>query len=210
MYVLLIRIFVTVEDSWSPRAGYVFNVLWSGQAELPRVVTLFHDAVVSTAGLKMLFRLWLFGEPVDWPALRDNSPPDVQFSVKITNGDFLLDFPINTLLSCNNASAGCAPHERRLIVEVDAFRCVSERIHVLLLRWRRPLSQPVPPTTYAPPSAPPLTLAPAGSTTAGPRACAIWGRSGRRASPRHVATQAALPSTCGGGAAGLRAAPGYV
>ena len=116
-------IFVTVEDSWSPRAGYVFNVLWNEQAQLPRVVTMFYNAVVKTASLQMYFRLWLFGEPVDWPALRDNTPADTRFSIKVTNGDFLLDYPINKLLECENTTtSSCAPSDRRIIVEVDAFR----------------------------------------------------------------------------------------
>jgi hypothetical protein len=121
----LTGVFVTVEDSWTPRAGYEFSVLWSGATELPRVVTLFHDAVVKTAGLKMMFRLWLFGQPVDWPVLRDNIPPDVEFSVKQTQGDFLLDYPINALLQCTNSTGGgqdCPPRDRRMIVELDAFR----------------------------------------------------------------------------------------
>jgi hypothetical protein len=133
----LAGVFVTVEDSWSPRAGYEFSVLWSGEPQLPQVVTLFHDAIVRVAGLRMLFRLWLFGQPVDWPLLRDGSPPDAEFSVKQTQGDFLLDYPINTLLRCTNASGGggggggggsgsggedCPPRDRRMIVEVDAFR----------------------------------------------------------------------------------------
>jgi len=116
----LAGIFVTVEDSWTPRAGYEFNVLWSGMPELPSVVTLFHDAVVQTAGLRMYFRLWLFGQPVDWPLLRSGTPPDAAFSVKQTQGDFLLDFPINTLLECS--AELCPPRDRRVIVEVDAFR----------------------------------------------------------------------------------------
>jgi len=118
----LAGVFVTVEDSWAPRAGYEFSVLWSGAAELPVAVTLFHDAIVRGAGLKMVFRLWLFGQPVDWPALRDGSPPDVEFSVKQTQGDFLLDYPINSLLDCAPPPADCPPRQRRVIVEVDAFR----------------------------------------------------------------------------------------
>ena len=71
----------------------------------------------------MMFRLWLFGQPVDWPVLRDNIPPDVEFSVKQTQGDFLLDYPINALLQCSNSSGGyCPPRDRRMIVELDAFR----------------------------------------------------------------------------------------
>ena len=69
----LAGVFVTVEDSWAPRAGYEFSVLWAGAAELPVAVTLFHDALVASAGLRMVFRLWLFGEPVDWPLLRDGT-----------------------------------------------------------------------------------------------------------------------------------------
>jgi hypothetical protein len=120
----LAGIFVTVEDSWTPRAGYLFNVLWSTQAQLPRVVTLFHDAIVVGAGLGLYFRLWVFGQKVDWPTLVAGSPPDVRFSVKQTQGDFLLDYPINELLQCagDNATAGCPPRDRRIIVEVDAFR----------------------------------------------------------------------------------------
>jgi len=117
----LAGIFVTVEDSWAPRAGYEFSVLWRTQAELPRVVTLFHEAVVGAARLQLIFRLWVFGEPVDWPTLRDNSPPDVRFSIKQTQGDFLLDYPINALLECAPGDA-CAPRDRRVIVELDAFR----------------------------------------------------------------------------------------
>lgn len=117
----LAGVIITVEDSWSPRAGYVFNVLWSGAAQLPKVVTLFHEAIVGVAGLQMYFRLWLFGEPVNWPVLRDGSPPDVRFSVKQTQGDFLLDFPINELLVCD-AKHNCPPADRRIVVEVDAFR----------------------------------------------------------------------------------------
>ena len=113
-------IFVTVEDSWTPRAGYVFNVLWSEQSQLPVVVNLFHDAIVNTGGKQLYFRLWVFGEPVDWPNLRDNTSPDVRFSVKQTQGDFLLDFGINNLLKCINGT--CPAHDRRLIIEVDAFR----------------------------------------------------------------------------------------
>ena len=116
----LAGIFVTVEDSWTPRAGYEFNVLWQGMPELPGVVTLFHDAVVATAGLKMFFRLWLFGQPVDWPLLRNGTPPDAAFSVKQTQGDFLLDYPINELLKCS--ADLCPPRDRRVIVELDAFR----------------------------------------------------------------------------------------
>ena len=116
----LAGIFVTVEDSWTPRAGYVFNVLWSTQSQLPVVVNLFHDAIVNTAGKQLYFRLWVFGEPVDWENLKDNTPADVRFSVKQTQGDFLLDFGINTLLKCVNGT--CPAHDRRLIIEVDAFR----------------------------------------------------------------------------------------
>lgn len=118
----LAGVFVTVEDSWTPRAGYEFSVLWSGAAELPVAVTLFHSALVASAGLRMVFRLWLVGQPVSWPALRDGTPPDVEFSVKQTQGDFLLDFPLNALLSCAPPPADCPPRQRRMIVEVDAFR----------------------------------------------------------------------------------------
>jgi len=65
--------------------------------------------------------LWLFGAPVDWPVLRDGSPPDVRFSVKQTQGDFLLDYPINALLVCD-AKGNCPPRDRRIVVEVDAMR----------------------------------------------------------------------------------------
>lgn len=64
----------------------------------------------------MVFRLWTIGKAVDWPTLRDGSPPGIKFSAKITNGDFVLDFPINPLLN------GTAPSERRFMVLTDAFR----------------------------------------------------------------------------------------
>jgi hypothetical protein len=125
-------IFVTVEDSWTPRAGYVFNVLWSTQAELPRVVNMFHNAIVGLSQKQLYFRLWVFGETVDWNNLVTNTPTDVRFSVKQTQGDFLLDYDINALLKCINGSdqilpssfntSLCPPHDRRLIIEVDAFR----------------------------------------------------------------------------------------
>ncbi len=60
-------------------AGYDFNVLWSKPEQLPVVVTVFYDAVTVTAGLNMTFRLWLFGQPVNWTSLRDGSPPGVAF-----------------------------------------------------------------------------------------------------------------------------------
>lgn len=113
-------IVVTVEDSWTPRAGYEFNVLWSGAAELPVAVSLFYDAIVPT-GLQMVFRLWLFGQPVDWPVLRSGTPDAVRLSVKQTQGDFLLDYEINQLLECS-AGGDCPPRDRRMTVEVDAFR----------------------------------------------------------------------------------------
>ena len=116
----LAGIVLTVEDSWTPRAGYVFNVVWSTPAQLPVAVTAFYDAVVGTAGLRMVFRLWLFGQPVNWPQLRDGSPAGTAFSVKQTQGDFLLDFPINPLLLCN--ATLCPAKDRPLMVEVDAFR----------------------------------------------------------------------------------------
>ncbi len=115
----LAGIFVTVEDSWTPRASYEFSVLWQAQPQLPVVVTLFHDALAA-ARLRLIFRLWVFGQPVDWPHLVANSPPDVEFSIKQTQGDFLLDYPINKLLLCTPAQ--CPPRDRRIIVEVDAFR----------------------------------------------------------------------------------------
>ena len=111
----LAGIIVTVEDSWTPRAGYEFNVLWSGQAELPVVVSLFYDAIVPT-GLQMIFRLWLFGQAVDWPLMRSGTPNATRLSVKVTQGDFLLDYPINQLFEC--ASGDCPPRDRRMIVEV--------------------------------------------------------------------------------------------
>jgi hypothetical protein len=116
----LAGIVLTVEDSWTPRAGYVFNVVWSTPAQLPVAVTAFYNAIVSTSGLKLIFRLWLFGKPVDWPQLRDGSPANASFSVKQTQGDFLLDFPINPLLLCNKSL--CPARDRALMVEVDAFR----------------------------------------------------------------------------------------
>lgn len=116
----LAGIVVTVEDSWTPRAGYEFNVLWSGQEELPVAVSLFYDAIVPT-GLAMLFRLWLFGAPVNWPVLRAGIPNATRLSVKITQGDFLLDYHINSLLQCG-AGGSCPPKDRRIIVETDAFR----------------------------------------------------------------------------------------
>lgn len=95
-------------------------------SQLPAAVTAFWDAVVGTAGLRMVFRLWLFGQQVDWPQLRDGSPVATAFSVKQTQGDFLLDFPINPLLLCTgNGSDGsglCPARDRPLMVEVDAFR----------------------------------------------------------------------------------------
>lgn len=115
----LAGIFVTVEDSWTPRASYEFSVLWTAQVDLPKVVTLFHDAL-ATASLRLVFRLWVFGEPVNWKVLIDNSPPSVEFSIKQTQGDFLLDYPINDLLKCTPTL--CPPKDRRVIVEVDAFR----------------------------------------------------------------------------------------
>jgi hypothetical protein len=116
----LAGVVVTVEDSWAPRAGYEFTVMWTTQPQLPEVVTLFHDAINGTAGLRMIFRLWLFGQTVDWTTLRDGSPPGAEFSVKQTQGDFLLDYPINQLLECSGGD--CPPRDRRMIVEVDAFR----------------------------------------------------------------------------------------
>jgi hypothetical protein len=115
----LAGIFVTVEDSWTPRASYQFSVLWSAQPQLPAVVTLFH-AALAEAHLRLVFRLWVFGEPVDWANLIAHSPPDVEFSIKQTQGDFLLDYPLNTLLQCTPQQ--CPPKDRRVIVEVDAFR----------------------------------------------------------------------------------------
>jgi hypothetical protein len=115
----LAGILVTVEDSWTPRAGYEFSVLWDAQPQLPAVVTLFH-AALGAAQLRLIFRLWVFGQPVDWPHLVANSPADVEFSIKITQGDFLLDYPINNLLLCTPQQ--CPPKDRRVIVEVDAFR----------------------------------------------------------------------------------------
>lgn len=113
---------VTVEDSWAPRAGYEFSLLWSTQPQLPEVVSMFHDAINATAGLRMMFRLWVFGETIDWPTLAAGSPPGAEFSVKQSQGDFLLDSPLNALLQCNATSGDCPPRDRRMIVEVDAFR----------------------------------------------------------------------------------------
>jgi hypothetical protein len=118
----LAGIVLTVEDSWTPRAGYVFNVVWNTPSQLPVTVTAFYDAVVGTAGLRMIFRLWLFGQQVDWPQLRDGSPAGVAFSVKQTQGDFLLDYPINPLLQCNVTAGLCPARDRSMMVEIDAFR----------------------------------------------------------------------------------------
>jgi hypothetical protein len=115
----LAGIFVTVEDSWTPRASYEFSVLWNKQPQLPVVVTLFRNALAA-AKLRLVFRLWVFGEPVDWSGLVANSPADVEFSIKQTQGDFLLDYPINDLLKCT--AELCPPRDRKIIVEVDAFR----------------------------------------------------------------------------------------
>jgi hypothetical protein len=43
----LAGIFVTVEDSWTPRASYEFSTLWKTQPQLPVVVTLFHAALTA-------------------------------------------------------------------------------------------------------------------------------------------------------------------
>jgi hypothetical protein len=98
----LAGIFVTVEDSWTPRASYEFSVLWSEQPQLPVVVTLFRNALAA-AKLRLVFRLWVFGEPVDWHGLVANSPADVEFSIKQTQGDFL-----RALNAHNAAPARCA------------------------------------------------------------------------------------------------------
>ena len=109
-------IVATVTDSWSPRANYTFVTLWSTTAQLAEVATIFYDAIVTTGQKDLVFRLWVLGQTVDWPTLRDNTPPGVEFSVKQTEGDFLLDYPINNLLNST------APSEKRFMVLVDAFR----------------------------------------------------------------------------------------
>ena len=116
----LTGIFVTVEDSWAPRAGYTFSVLLSSTADMARAITLFHDAVFMTANLTLYFRLWAFGEAIDWQRIKEGTPDDVRLSIKQTSGDFLLDYPINPLLTCQGSD--CPPQDRRVIVEVDAFR----------------------------------------------------------------------------------------
>jgi hypothetical protein len=130
----LTGIFITVEDSWAPRAGYEFSVLLGSTAQMAQAITLFYNAVVSTAQLAMYFRLWAFGEAIDWALISSGTPPDVRLSIKQTAGDFLLDYPINPLLLCHphqphhpaattaSGAAVCPPQQRRIIVEVDAFR----------------------------------------------------------------------------------------
>lgn len=109
-------IVATVTDSWSPRANYTFVTLWTTTAQLAETATIFYDAIVTTAQKKLVFRLWVLGQTVDWPTLRNNTPPGLEFSVKQTEGDFLLDYPINNLLNST------APRERDFMVLVDALR----------------------------------------------------------------------------------------
>jgi len=116
----LTGIFITVEDSWVPRADYMFSVLLSSTADMARAITLFHNAVKTTAKLSLYFRLWSFGEAIDWEKIKAGTPSDALLSIKQTSGDFLLDYPINPLLVCQEND--CPPQERRIIIEVDAFR----------------------------------------------------------------------------------------
>jgi hypothetical protein len=113
-------LFITVEDSWSPRAGYMFSVLLSSTADMALAINLFHDAVTSTANLSLYFRLWAFGEAIDWQLIIKGTPAGVRLSIKQTAGDFLLDHSVNPLLICEGSD--CPPQERRVIIEVDAFR----------------------------------------------------------------------------------------
>jgi len=109
-------IVVTATDSWQPRAGYTVRTLWTDMNGLGQMAALFQTAIVERLGKRMVFRLWVLGRTVDWPALLNATTPDTGFSVKQCAGDFLLDFGINPLLNSS------APSQRPFMVLVDAFR----------------------------------------------------------------------------------------
>jgi hypothetical protein len=114
----------TVTDSWRPRAGYSFSVLWSNMAELGRLGAALYEAVVGSqsvevgvASRELVYRLWVLGSAIDWDTFVDSTPPGLRISVKAEEGDFVLDQGPNRLLQNRTVLA-----TRRFEVLVDAFR----------------------------------------------------------------------------------------
>eukprot|EP00039_Didymoeca_costata_P005782 m.84522 g.84522 ORF g.84522 m.84522 type:complete len:694 (+) comp12971_c0_seq2:22-2103(+) len=110
-------IIITVSDSWSPRAGNTFIKVWSTMEELALVATTFYTSIVEKNRKDLVVRLWEVSS-TDWPVLRDNTPSNMTFSAKQTQGDYILSEPLNDFFSAKtNAS-----QDRKFMVLVDAFR----------------------------------------------------------------------------------------
>ena len=112
-------IILYVVDSWSPRAGYEFGVLWTSIEELALTATVYFDALaVAAPGKELVFSLWVPATPLNnaWPIFRDHSPPGLAVLVNDGQGDYLWSHGINEILG---AGAG---RDRRLYVSCDAFR----------------------------------------------------------------------------------------
>ena len=110
---------VYVVDSWAPRAGYEFTVLWTSVEELALTATLYYNALAAAApGKDLVFSLWIPCTPLNnaWAVLKNNTPPGLTVLVNDGQGDFLWSHGINDIL------ASGAARDRRLFVVADAFR----------------------------------------------------------------------------------------
>jgi len=90
-------IVATVTDSWQPRAGYSFRVLWDDSESLAWEGTALYGAVTSQ-DRDFVLRLWTVGRSLDLSDVIARTPKDLRLSVKVTRGDYVLPEPINPVL----------------------------------------------------------------------------------------------------------------
>ena len=115
-------VLVYVADNWSPRAGYNFSRIWNTPEELAMVANMYFDAVVTASGKQLWFSLWsayTVSGQVDssWSTINQMTSrhSDLEFSINIMEGDFMIDHPLNNIL----AHGGAASRDVQVMVDVQ-------------------------------------------------------------------------------------------
>lgn len=106
-------------DSWSPRAGYDFSIIWNGPVEMAYLATLYYNAITaaSNGSVEVIFSMWIPVSPLDtWGIFVNNTPANITLLINDGQGDFLWDHDMNDILAEGGG------RQRRIVMVCDVFR----------------------------------------------------------------------------------------